>query len=72
MKRLMALVAMFLVGVVLTAEVRADDAEDVKAAYVRHITLSRTGQIDPLRGTTPSGSHRLWSQRRTPDPQRFS
>ena len=46
MKQWMALVAMFLVGVALTAKVRADDAEDVKAAYVRHITLSRTGQID--------------------------
>ena len=46
MKRSIALVAMFLVGLALTAKVRADDAEDVKAAYVRHITLSRTGQIN--------------------------
>ncbi len=50
MKRLMALVTMFLVGVALTAKVRADDAADVKAAYVRHITLSRTGQIDSFVG----------------------
>ena len=32
-------------GIAMTA-VFADDAEDVKAAYVRHITLSRTGQVD--------------------------
>ena len=46
MKRLMVLVA--ILGVALTAKVRADDTEDVKAAYLRHITLSRTGQIDPF------------------------
>jgi hypothetical protein len=50
MKQWMALVAMFLVGMALTEKVRADDAEDVKAAYVRHITLSRTGQIDSFVG----------------------
>ncbi len=50
MKRSIALVAMFLVGLALTAKVRADDAEDVRAAYVRHITLSRTGQIDSFVG----------------------
>ncbi len=48
MKQWIALVPMFLLGVAWTATVRADDAEDVKAAYVRHITLSRTGQIDPF------------------------
>lgn len=46
MKQGMTLVVLFLVVTALTAKVRADDAEDVKAAYVRHITRSRTGQID--------------------------
>jgi ketosteroid isomerase-like protein len=46
MKQRIALVVLFLVGMALTVDVRADDAEDVKAAYVRHITLSRTGQIN--------------------------
>jgi hypothetical protein len=48
MKGSMVAVATCLVAVFLTSAVRADDAEDVKAAYARHIMLSRTGQAGPF------------------------
>jgi ketosteroid isomerase-like protein len=42
-------IAMIVLGLALTmipTAAFADDADDVKAAYARHITLSRTGQVD--------------------------
>ncbi|MCH8819588.1 MAG: hypothetical protein IIB03_04620, partial [Acidobacteria bacterium] len=48
MKQLIVAVTMCLVAIFLTAAARADDAEDVKAAYARHSKLSRTGQVEPF------------------------
>ncbi len=48
MKQPIVAVTMCIVAIFLTAAARADDAEDVKAAYARHIKLSRTGQVEPF------------------------
>ena len=64
MKGSMVAVAACLVAVFLTSAVRADDAEDVKAAYARHIMLSRTGQAGPFvdlgRRTGTDRSDQVW------------
>ena len=46
MRRLITRVTILLVGVLLTAVAWAGDVEDVKAEYIKHITRSRTGEID--------------------------
>jgi hypothetical protein len=48
MKRPIVAVTMCLIAIFLTVAVRGDDAEDVKAAYSRHILFSRTGQVEPF------------------------
>ena len=48
MKQSIVAVTICLVAILITATVSADDAEDVKAAYARHIMLSRTGQVEPF------------------------
>ena len=46
MRQRVTMIALGLGFIALTTTVFADDVEDVKAAYLRHITLSRTGQVD--------------------------
>lgn len=46
MKRATLGLTHFLTGLLATTSLMAGDVEDVKAAYLRHITLSRTGQVD--------------------------
>ncbi|MEE8348405.1 MAG: nuclear transport factor 2 family protein [Acidobacteriota bacterium] len=48
MKRPIVLLTISLMAFLLTSSARADDVEDVKAAYARHIMLSRTGQAGPF------------------------
>lgn len=46
MKQEISMITLALALIMITPAVFADDADDVKAAYARHITLSRTGQVD--------------------------
>ena len=46
MRQPITLMALVLGFFTLPTAVFADDVEDVKAAYIKHITLSRTGQVD--------------------------
>ncbi|MCZ6878319.1 MAG: nuclear transport factor 2 family protein [Acidobacteria bacterium] len=46
MRRLITRVTILLAGVLLTGVAWAGDVEDVKAEYIKHITRSRTGEID--------------------------
>ena len=46
MRQHIAMITLGLGLIMITTVAFADDADDVKAAYVRHITLSRTGQVD--------------------------
>jgi hypothetical protein len=48
MKQPIVVVTMCLMALLLTPVARADDSEDVKVAYARHIMLSRTGQAGPF------------------------
>ncbi len=46
MRQPISMIALVLGFIALSTTVFADDVEDVKAAYTKHITLSRTGQVD--------------------------
>ncbi len=46
MRRPISRVTIFFVGVLLTGVAWAGDVEDVRAEYIKHITRSRTGEID--------------------------
>ena len=46
MRQLVTMITLGLGFITLTPAVFAGDVEDVKGIYLRHITLSRTGQVD--------------------------